>query len=130
LYHIDITEPAENDILDAANYIAEQLLNPSAALNLVDEAEKAIYSLSDMPQRHALVNDDTLAGLGIRFMPVKNYLVFYAVREEKKTVVIQRFLYGRRDWATILTSDADRTEGDQDIWGTNGDGTISSTLES
>jgi len=102
LYHIDITQPAENDIKEAVKYIAEQLLNPSAAGKLLDDAEHAIFSLNDMPHRHAVVKDDDLARLGFRLMPVNNYLVFYIIREEKKTVVIQRFLYGRRDWANIL----------------------------
>ena len=102
MYHIDITQPAENDIKEAVQYIAEQLLNPSAAGKLLDAAERAIFSLHDMPHRYALLKEDDLARLGLRFMPVKNYLVFYVIREEKKTVVIQRFLYCKRDWATIL----------------------------
>ena len=102
MYHIDITEPAENDIIEAVNYIAEQLLNPSAAGKLLDDAERTIFSLSHMPHRYALVKEDDLARLGFRFVPVNNYLVFYIIREEKKTVVIQRFLYGRRDWENIL----------------------------
>ena len=102
MYYINITSLAETDIYEAAIYIKEQLLNPSAADNLIDAVEMAINSLSAMPSRHALVNDDSLANEGIRFMPVKNYLIFYTVREERKTVVIQRFLYGRRDWVTIL----------------------------
>jgi len=105
LYSIEITKPAENDILDAARYISEQLLNKTATCRLLDEAEKAILSLDNMPERHALVNDDALAALGIRFMPVLNYTVFYVVREEKKTVVIQRFLYSRRDWLTIIKNE-------------------------
>jgi len=39
-------------------------------------------------------------------MPVLNYLVFYIIREEINTVVIHRFLYGRRDWLTILKNDS------------------------
>ena len=105
MYHIEITKPAEQDVLDAAKYIDEQLLNPVAANRLLDEAEKAILSLDNMPSRHALVNDDVLARLGIRFMPVLNYLIFYTIREERKTVVIQRFLYNRRDWGAILKGD-------------------------
>jgi len=105
LYSIEITEPAENDIKDAMKYIAEQLLNPLAADKLINDVEYAINSLSDMPQRHALLSDGDLARLGFRFMPVNNYLVFYSVRDEKNTVVIQRFLYGRRDWANILKCD-------------------------
>jgi len=107
LYHIDITEPAENDLHDAVKYITEQLLNPSAAERLIDDTEHAVNSLSNMPDRHALVKDEVLARLGFRFIPVNNYLVFYIIREEIKTVVIQRFLYGRRDWVNILKSETD-----------------------
>ena len=102
MYHINITQPAEYDIKEAVKYITEQLLNPIAAGKLLDDAERAIFSLNDMPHRFALVKDDDLARLEFRFMPVNNYLIFYIIREETKTVVIQRFLYGRRDWATIL----------------------------
>ena len=107
MYHIDITEPAENDIQDAVKYITEHLLNPSAAERLIDDTENAVNSLSNMPDRHALVKDEVLARLGFRFIPVKNYLVFYIIREEIKTVVIQRFLYGRRDWVNLLKDDVD-----------------------
>ena len=55
-----------------------------------------------MPLRYPLVADKVLAGQGIRFFPVNNYLVFYAVRKNKKTVVIERVIYKRRDWLAIL----------------------------
>ena len=102
MYFLDITSLAETDIFEAAKYIKEQLLNPTAADNLIDTVEMAINSLSVMLSRHALVNDDSLAIEGIRFIPVKNYLIFYTIREERRTVVIQRFLHGRRDWIAIL----------------------------
>ena len=62
MYHVNITEYAEQDIRKA----------------------------------------EVLAGQGFRFFTVRNYLVFYIVRKERKTVVIERFLYGRRDWAAVL----------------------------
>ena len=101
-YLIKITEPAERDLQDAVKYIATELKNRTAAERLLDDAGKAIYSLEEMPSRHTLVNDEALAGYGIRVFPVHNYLVFYAIREEIKTVIIERFLYSRRDWVTIL----------------------------
>ncbi|MDR1330417.1 MAG: type II toxin-antitoxin system RelE/ParE family toxin [Oscillospiraceae bacterium] len=106
-YSVDITEDAERDMLDAAKYIATELQNIDAAGRLLDDAEAAIYSLEEMPLRHALVDNELLSDRGIRFFPVHNYLVFYAVREETRTVVIERFIYGRRDWAAILKGEAD-----------------------
>jgi len=106
MHAIKITESAENDLLNAARYIAIELKNRMAANRLLDDIDGAINSLKEMPERHALVVDDVLAGLGIRFFPVRNYLIFYVIREETKTVVIERFLYGRRDWVTILRDDS------------------------
>jgi len=105
MYTIKITESAENDLLDTARYIAKELKNRMAADHLLDDVDKAINSLKEMPQRHAIVVDEVLANLGFRFFPVRNYLIFYVIREENKTVVIERFLYGRRDWITILRND-------------------------
>ena len=102
MYIIKITEPAERDIQDAVNYIARELKNRTAAIRLLDDVDGAIYSLEKMPSRHALVHDEVLAGRGIRFFPVHNYLVFYVIREETGMVVIERFLHARRDWISIL----------------------------
>jgi toxin ParE1/3/4 len=101
-YHVEMTEPAEQDIMDAVKYISEQLHNPIAADRLLDEAAKAISSLEEMPKRQSLVRDDHLARIGFRLFPVRNYLLFYVVREKAKKVVIERFLYGGRDWISIL----------------------------
>jgi toxin ParE1/3/4 len=101
-YQIDITEPAERDMIEAARYIAVQLHNRAAADRLLAAAEKAIYSLEETPNRQPLVRDEYLASKGIRLLAVHNYLVLYTVREEMKKVVIQRFLYGKRDWINIL----------------------------
>ncbi|MCL2035085.1 MAG: type II toxin-antitoxin system RelE/ParE family toxin [Oscillospiraceae bacterium] len=103
-YSVISAESAKRDVLGAAQYIEEKLHNPIAADHLLDEAEDAIGSLEEMPHRHPLVNDEYLASKGIRVLPVRNYLAFYVVRETQKTVVIQRFLYGKRDWAAILKS--------------------------
>jgi toxin ParE1/3/4 len=102
VYRIDITEFAEQDISKAVRYIAADLQTQTAADNLLSDVADAINSLEEMPLRHVLADDETLAECGIRFFSVHNYLVFYAVREERKTVVIERFLYGRRDWVAIL----------------------------
>ena len=104
-YTVRITGPAKRDLQGVSKYISDKLNNRDAARKLALEAREAMKSLDKMPQRHALVSDEYLSGLGIRFFPVRNYLVFYMVREESKTVVIERFLYGKSDWASILKGD-------------------------
>ena len=104
-YRVHIIERAQRDLESAADYIEYSLLNPAAADDLLDAAEEALSSLSDMPQRIMLATDEVLAAWGIRFIQVKNYLAFYTVDEEKNIVHVVRFLYMKRDWQTILRQD-------------------------
>ena len=95
-------EPHKNDLNSAADYIEFVLLNPKAADDLLDEAKSKIDGLSAFPENFALMDDPVLKAWGIRFTTVKNYIAFYVISEENHTVYIVRFLYGKRDWITIL----------------------------
>lgn len=55
-----------------------------------------------MPLRNVLVADDILSYKCIGKIMVDNYIVFYIVNEESKTVTIIRILYGRRNWINLL----------------------------
>ena len=101
-YDIHITNAAEKDLSSVADYIEVVLLNPMAADDLLEEAENKISDLSIFPKKYALVDDPVLKAWGIRFLLVKNYIAFYVISEENHTVYIVRFLYGKRDWITIL----------------------------
>ena len=101
-YNIHITDKAETDIQDAADYIEFVLLNPESADQLLDEADEEINSLFFMPAKHQLVEDPVLASWGIQMIPVKNYLAFYIIDEPETVVHIVRFLYEKRNWASIL----------------------------
>ncbi|MDO4804360.1 MAG: type II toxin-antitoxin system RelE/ParE family toxin [Lachnospiraceae bacterium] len=101
-YDIRITRTAERDLDSAADYIEFVLRNPQAADDLLDEAEKKIGELSTFPEKFALVDDPVLKAWGIRFTLVKNYIAFYVISKENHTISIVRFLYGKRDWITIL----------------------------
>jgi plasmid stabilization system protein ParE len=48
------------------------------------------------------VPDEYLRTKGIKYIMVKNYMLYYAIDENEKKVDVIRFLYGRRDWKTIL----------------------------
>ena len=101
-YKVDVSETAENDLLDIVRYIASQFSAPITALNMMDLLEEAMASLSKTPQRIPLVRDDRLAQMGYRHLGVKNYLVFYIIDEKNKVVDVERILYARRDWKRIL----------------------------
>ena len=101
-YEVRITRAAENDLNEAADYIEFVLLNPQAADDLLDTVEETLPTLAQYAQRYALVDDPVLRTWGIRFVQIKNYLAFYTISEEEQKVYIVRFLYGKRNWISIL----------------------------
>jgi plasmid stabilization system protein ParE len=68
---------------------------------LKDEVKKAYVKLKENPFMYPAVPDEYWASKGFRFTMVKNYMLFYKVKE--KQINIDRFLYGHRDWMNILT---------------------------
>ena len=101
-YQVHITKQAEKDLNRALDYIEFSLKNPQAADSLLDETERTLNSLDQMPERYALPEDKLLAAWGIRFVQIKKYLAFYVIAKETQTVHIIRFLYGKSDWRSIL----------------------------
>ena len=101
-YHIDITEPAENDLREIGHYILRELLEPAIANKLVGKIGDAILTLEELPLRNPLITDEKMSKRGIRKLLIDNYIVFYMVSEQQRTVTIIRILYGRRDWLNLI----------------------------
>lgn len=84
---------AEADILDAVEYIADTLDNPTAA-DLLEELDKTEAILAKFPYAYELYRTDRPMRGEIRKVPVKGYVLYYAVTQD--TVEIRRFIHGRR----------------------------------
>ena len=104
-YGIEITEAAQRDFENIYMYISDNLCNKQAATRLIKQIDESIRVLADMPEGYPLVRDEYLRNIGIRFISVKNYIVFYTVSSVKQKVYIVRILYGKRNWIDILQSD-------------------------
>ena len=81
-------------------YITFTLEAPRAALNLLDELEKAINNLKILPLAHRLYRSIKPIQTEYRVLTVKNYLVFYVVLEE--TIEIHRIIYKKRDLSKLI----------------------------
>lgn len=104
-YSVEISRRAQADIRDILRYIARRLREPATAERMLSRFEAAAASLEAMPHRFALVPDSYLASAGVRAASVDSYLIFYIVDQDAKTVSVSRVLYGRRNWAELLTQD-------------------------
>jgi toxin ParE1/3/4 len=96
-YKIIYTEKSEQDLVNIYRYIAIDLLVPETAKKQVERIMNAIKGLDELPLRYKLYQNEPWHSRGLRVLPVDNYLVFYTVIEEEKTVAIVRIMYGGRN---------------------------------
>lgn len=101
-YSLDLSEPAEKDLIDIVKYIASQLSSSMSAYHMMEIFEEAMVSLSDSPQKCPLIADERLSQLGYRKLIAKNYIVFFSVDEKNRVVNVERILYARRDWLRYI----------------------------
>lgn len=93
---------SSNDVNQAIHYLKHSLKNPTAANKLYSLVESTARKLQTFPYKHPMLDDQFLAMYEIRYIAVNNYLLFYTVTEETKTIYIVRFLYSRSNWKHIL----------------------------
>ena len=88
------------DLAEAQDYIALNLKNPSAALRLVEDTERAILQRSANPLSFAPYRSIRDRKLPYYRINIGNYTVFYVVIGE--IMEVRRFVYSKRDIPHIL----------------------------
>ena len=101
-YQIIVTPDAEADLSELRDYIANVLRSPETARSYLHHLRKEIGSLSEMPARIKAVDEEPWHSRGIRKLIVKNFLVYFRIVEEEKTVYILNVIYARRDQLRVL----------------------------
>ena len=91
---------ARQDVDQIFDYIANELENPSAAVETVKAILDSAESLEGFPFIGSLVNGLPQCIDEYRFLGVKNYLIFYRVTDSQ--IFIDRILYKRRDYLPLL----------------------------
>ena len=92
-YRVKISPQAYEELDGIYKYIATNLSNPTAAINLVNEMEIAILSLDELPYRGATRKIGRYANAGYRQLFVENYTIVYRIDEDKKLVIIVTVIY-------------------------------------
>ena len=94
---------AKADMREIGEYIRRELKNPSAAIGLIRRFRTAIDSLREFPEIGAPLIPPGNARCPYRFLVCGNYLIFY--HTDRETVMVDRVLYGRRDYMALLFGD-------------------------
>jgi len=93
VYRVTMFDRAYRDLDGIFDYIANTLMEPGIALNIIDEFETAILSLDTMPHRCSERKLGAYANKGYRQLFVGNYTVLFRIDEEQKTVYIVTIRY-------------------------------------
>lgn len=88
---------ALQDLRNIYEYIAFTLLVPESGRNIVERIMSTARSLESMPERNPIYKEEPWHSQGVRFIPVRNYLVFYTINNVTDTVSVSRILFGGRD---------------------------------
>ena len=92
------------DLLDKVNYIRNELQNPQAAYNLIDDVEEAILSRLPICESFEPFPSSRKREYPYYRIYVKNFIVFYVVihQEDRRIMEVRRFLYGGQDRSNLL----------------------------
>ena len=96
------TPLARRDIEQAIEYIINEFGDKGAAKRLYDGVFKAIERIRLFPESCALVTNKLIKNKNIRRALVDNYLLFYLYDKAQSTIVILRFIYGKRSLTELL----------------------------
>ena len=80
MFNVEVLTSAERDLHKIVDYISNELYNPDAALNLIDEFETAILKLADFPEMYS-VHETDVTDVIFRKIAIKNYVVFYTLQD-------------------------------------------------
>ena len=101
-YSVRYSPAAREDLRGIYSYIAYRLKESGTAAKQTDRIRKGIRSLDMMPERCRVVEWEPWASLGMRMMPIDNYVIYYLVDKEKRMVTVVRIFYGGRNVEDII----------------------------
>ncbi|MCR4434682.1 MAG: type II toxin-antitoxin system RelE/ParE family toxin [Clostridiales bacterium] len=100
MYEIRYLPLARKDLTDITTYIADHLKAPKAAMDLLNALDESISRLAQFPYLCKVYQPIRELENEYRLLPVKNYAVFYVVKE--KVVEIHRVVYAKMDLTKII----------------------------
>ena len=100
---IHYSSESRRDLDDIWDYIVSVLQNRSAAERVIDRIMDAVDPLKNFVKMGTPLSSIADIGTDYRFLVSGNYMVFYRV--QGNDVYIDRVLYGRSDYMSVLFQD-------------------------
>ena len=100
---IHYSSESRRDLDDIWDYIVSELQNRSAAERVIDRIMDAVDPLKNFAEMGTPLSSIADVGTDYRFLVSGNYMMFYRV--QGNDVYIDRVLYGRSNYMSILFND-------------------------
>ena len=97
-----LSSAAKADLQETRRYISSVLSNPSASKQTLKRITTQLHTLEQFPEAGTpvLIHGSPVA---YRYLVCGSYMAFYHIHNEE--VIVDRVLYGRRDYLSILFGD-------------------------
>ena len=97
-----LSAAAKADLQETRRYISSVLSNPSASKQTLKRITTQLHTLEQFPEAGTpvLIPGSPVA---YRYLVCGSYMAFYHIRNQE--VIVDRVLYGRRDYLSILFGD-------------------------
>ena len=97
-----LSAAAKADLQDTRRYISSVLTNPRASKQTLKRITAQLHTLEQFPESGTpiLIPGSPVA---YRYLVCGSYMAFYHIRNQE--VIVDRVLYGRRDYLSILFGD-------------------------
>jgi addiction module RelE/StbE family toxin len=105
---IHYSPESRRDLDDIWDYIVSELQNRSAAEHVINRIIDAVDPLKNFAEMGTPLSSIADIGTDHRFLVSGNYMVFYRV--QGNDIYIDRVLYGRSDYMSVLFKDLLREE--------------------
>lgn len=102
MYKIEYLKLAKEDMEGIIYYVRQHLRNKTAALNLANDFIKCSNNISEFPYGNTEYISTQPLKNKYRGAKVKNFIIFYTINEENKTITIVRVRYQKRNIDKIL----------------------------
>lgn len=104
-YSVVYSSEAVDDLKETYSYTAFTLMVPETAEKQVNRIRKEIRSLDFMPSRYSSVDWEPWKSMGMHKVPVDNFVVYYTVNDDNRTVTVIRIFYGGQDVVNIVNAE-------------------------
>lgn len=96
-YEVKITSYALQQMQEIVHHISATLQSPENATRWLDTIKEELASLSFMPARIPLTEEEPWHSQGIHKMVVKNFLVYFWIDTDNLRIWVTAVVYGRRN---------------------------------